>query len=129
MQTFKKEERLSKDKIIDQLFKEGKSFLIFPLRIVWFENDLNTEFPAQVLISVPKKKIRKAVNRNLIKRRIREAYRKNKSSLYEILNKASRKCTFAIIYTSSEIACYKELEQKIILSLQRLQSEYENDNR
>lgn len=129
MQTFRKEERLSKEKIIDQLFKKGKSFSIYPIRIVWLETDLATDVPVQVLISIPKKRIRKAVDRNLLKRRIREVYRKNKSSLYDLLNKSDCKCALGIVYTSSEIALYHELERKIILSLQRLQTEYEKCDR
>ena len=129
MQTFNKDERLSVEKIIDKLFSEGKSFLIYPYRVVWLEHDHGTKYPVQILISVSKKKFKRAVDRNLIKRRTREAYRKNKSSFYKFLNNKNKNCTFALIYTSNEIALYKEIEQKIISILQRLQSEYEKDIR
>ena len=129
MQTFKKDERLSAEKIIDKLFSRGKSFLIYPYRVVWMEHEAGTKYPAQILISVSKKKFKKAVDRNLIKRRTREAYRKNKSSFYKFLNHKEKNCIFALVYTSNEIALYKEIEQKIILILQRLQSEYEKDIR
>lgn len=129
MQTFRKEEHLTKEKIIDQLFNQGKSFSIFPIRIIWLEAELEAGSPVQVLISIPKKRIRKAVSRNLLKRRIREALRKNKSPFFEFINEYGYKCAFAIVYTSYEIATYSELEQKIILALQRLQSEYEKSNR
>ncbi len=127
MQTFKKEERLSRKKIVDQLFSEGKSFVIFPYRIVWMSYDLETDYPAQVLINVSKKKFKRAVDRNLIKRRTREAYRRNKESWYKFLEGNNFKCAFALLYISNEITSYKAIEEKIILSLQRLQSEYEKD--
>ncbi|OQX81449.1 MAG: ribonuclease P protein component [Bacteroidetes bacterium 4484_249] len=129
MQTFNKDERLSAEKIIDKLFSGGKSFLIYPYRVVWMEHETNAQYPAQILISVSKKKFKKAVDRNLIKRRTREAYRKNKSSFYKFLNNQNKNCVFALIYTANEIALYKEIERKINLILQRLQSEYEKDIR
>ena len=129
MQTFQKDERLSVEKIIEKLFSGGKIFLIYPYRVVWLEHEPGTKYPAQILISVSKKKFKKAVDRNLIKRRTREAYRKNKSSFYKFLTNNDKNCAFALIYISNEIALYKEIEQKIILILQRLQSEYEKDIR
>jgi ribonuclease P protein component len=129
MQTFKKQERLSGQKIIDTLFSEGKIFVVSPFRVVWLEYELSGHSPAQVLISVSKKRIKKAVDRNLVKRRIREAYRKNKDEFYEFLNHKGVKCAFALLYNSDLIAEYKEIEEKINLLLQRFQSEYEKSIR
>lgn len=125
-QTFSKEERLTSKKKIDLLFANGNGFNIYPLRAIWlFSPNQNENHPAQILISVPKKKIKKAVTRNLIKRRIREGYRKNKTELYSYLTKNNIHCTLALVYLASDIALYKEIEQKIILVIQRLESEYE----
>jgi len=129
MQTFKKHERLSGQKIIDTLFSEGKIFVVSPFRVVWLEYELAGQSPAQVLISVSKKRIKKAVDRNLVKRRIREAYRKNKDEFYKFLNRNQVKCAFALLYNSDLIADYKEIEEKINLLLQRFQSEYEKSIR
>jgi len=129
MQTFKKHERLSGQKIIDTLFSEGKIFVVSPFRVVWLEYELAGQSPAQMLISVSKKRIKKAVDRNLVKRRIREAYRKNKDEFYKFLNRNQVKCAFALLYNSDLIADYKEIEEKIILLLQRFQSEYETSIR
>lgn len=129
MQTFKKHERLSGQKIIDTLFLEGKIFVVSPFRVVWLEYELAGQSPAQMLISVSKKRIKKAVDRNLVKRRIREAYRKNKDEFYEFLNRNQVKCAFALLYNSDLIADYKEIEEKINLLLQRFQSEYEKSIR
>lgn len=123
MNTFKKEERLNSKKIIEELFKEGKSFVIEPLRIVWLEKELSTECPAQVLINVSVNKFKRAVDRNKIKRLLREAYRKNKDILYKYLTEDHKQCAFAIFYISREIISYSEIESKIIVILQRLTQE------
>jgi ribonuclease P protein component len=125
-QTFGKEERLCSKKKIDRLFAEGNSFLIYPFRVTHlFAIENQEEYPIQVLISVSKKKIKKAISRNLIKRRIREGYRKNKSGFSSFLQNKNLNCDMAIVYVASEIIEYSEIEQKIILILQRLQTEYE----
>lgn len=129
MQTFCKNERLSEKKIIDALFIDGKSFRQDPFRVIWLETVSEESEHSRVLISVPRKRIKKAVDRNLVKRRIRESYRKNKSELIEFLKQKQSKCVFAFIYNSSEIATFEETEKKIIQILQRFQSEYEKSNK
>jgi ribonuclease P protein component len=123
MLTLKKDERLCSKKIIEELFSEGKSFIIEPFRIVWIEKTLNSDSPAQVLINVSLRKFKRAVDRNKIKRLIREAYRKNKSPFYQFLTENLKQCAFAIFYISKELTTYSEIELKIILILQRLEKE------
>ena len=82
--TFKRGERLKSRKVIEQLFKRGQSFAQYPLRIVWVDmEERRSEFPAQFALSVSKKKFKRAVDRNRIRRLVREAYRLNKHVLYE----------------------------------------------
>ena len=82
--TFKKEERLKSRKLIGEMFKKGESFGQYPLRLIWVKREENdNEFPIQFTVSVPKKKFPKAVQRNHIKRKVREAYRLHKHKLYE----------------------------------------------
>lgn len=82
LQTFTKEERLTNKKYFEQLFSEGKQFKLFPFRLVYLKKKLETTKPVQAGIVVPKRLIKKAVQRNRIKRQMREAYRKNKQLIY-----------------------------------------------
>jgi len=127
MQTFSKDERLSGQKIIERLFSEGKSFTVFPFRIIWLKSTFESNFPARIMISVSKKKFKRAVDRNLIRRRIREAYRKNKAEIYNYLNLQQAQCSICLIYNSDKILDYTEIEQKIKLLLLRFQTEYEKN--
>lgn len=129
-QTFTKGERLTSKKEIERLFADGNGFNLYPIRAVWiFSIKENVGSPSQVLISVSKKKVKKAVTRNLLKRRIREGYRLNKSDFYSFLTKNNIDCSLALVYIASDIALYSEIEKKIILILKRLESEYENSIR
>ena len=127
MQTFSRDERLSGQKIIEKLFSEGKSFTVFPFRIIWLKSTFESNFPAQIMISVSKKKFKRAVDRNLIKRRIREAYRKNKPEIYAYLNRQQVQCAICLIYNTEKILDYTEIEQKIKLLLLRFETEYEKN--
>ena len=118
-QTFKKEERLCSKKIIKTLFENGSSLTVHPFRLVWLKTVLKTEYPVQITISVPKKNIGKAVDRNKIKRQMRESYRKNKNILYKYLYNKDKQYAMALIYTAKDEIDYKEIETKIILTLQR----------
>jgi ribonuclease P protein component len=121
MYTFKKEERLCNKKLIDELFHNGSSFLCYPYRVMWLAVDERTEFQAQVLIAVPKKRYKHAVDRNLVKRRIREAYRLNKQKyLYNLLSAADKKIVFSVGYIGKEIEPYPVMEKKMLKLLKQL---------
>lgn len=113
--TFTKEERLCNKKLIDQLFHNGSSFLCYPYKVSWAITDEPQLYPAQVLIAVPKKRFKKAVDRNLIKRRIREAYRLHKQQyLYSLLNENDKRIVFSIGFVGKEIAPYDFIEKKML---------------
>ncbi len=117
MQTFTKSERLSEKIALDRLFQTGKSFNCFPFKVVWKEVP-EAAAPVQLVISVPKRIFKRAVDRNLVKRRIREAYRRHKGSFYESLGE--KKLHVMLMYTAKTLPEYKDVEDKIISVLERL---------
>ncbi len=117
---FTKAERLKSRILIDKVFKEGKHLSDKEFRIIFLKHKLPVEYPAQVLISVPKKKFSKAVDRNRIKRLIREVYRLNKHLLYERLQRVDQQIALAFIYQGSKLPEYHEVENKIKELINRL---------
>jgi ribonuclease P protein component len=124
MHTFKKEERLCSKILIKKVFDEGASIAAFPLRSLWMEAQ-GLPAPAQIVISVSKKRFKRAVDRNSIKRRIREAYRLHKIILHEALAINKKNCVILFIYTQKTKCTFKELESKIILTLQQIKKNIE----
>jgi ribonuclease P protein component len=119
--TFKKEERLCNKQLIDQLYHNGSSFLCYPFKVSWLViTDLQL-LPAQVLFSVSKKRYKKAVDRNLIKRRMREAYRLHKEKhLYSLLGNSEKRIVFSIGFIGKQIAPYDFIEKKLLKLLIQL---------
>ncbi|GAA4085916.1 ribonuclease P protein component [Mucilaginibacter panaciglaebae] len=124
MYTFTKEERLCNKKLIDELFHNGSSFLCYPFKASWLVVSQPQKFPAQILFSVSKKRFKRAVDRNLIKRRMREGYRLNKQlSLYASLTAAEKQIVLSIGYIGKEIASYEFIEKKMLKLLTQLNTE------
>lgn len=123
--SFGKHERLHSKYLIDQLFREGKSFFNFPFKVVYL-NVENTEYKSNaVLISVSKRNFKNATDRNKIKRLIREAYRLNKHLLIPLENSEKPYWNVGFIYTAKSILSFKEVERKIILILQSIKKQDE----
>jgi len=121
--SFRKDEILRKKKLIDRLFAEGYTFYIYPFKIFWLALPLDTPNPAQILITVGKRSFKHAVDRNRVKRQIREVYRLHKYELYDDLLKDKKHCILGIIYTTNIHLPTEELEVKIKAVLKRLFSE------
>jgi ribonuclease P protein component len=119
-QTFTKDERLRSKILIKKLFDEGEKQNHYPFRIIVLRCTVPSGYPVQLLISVPRSLFRKAVDRNRIKRLIREAYRKNKYILYESFEKDHIQMMMCIQYTAKVILSFQLIQEKIIVLLQRL---------
>ncbi len=111
-----KSERLHADKLIKELFSEGSSFFLYPFKVLFYVKGPAEKGTVQVLFSVSKKKIKKAVGRNLVRRRIKESYRLNKS----LLSLEGRQVSIGLIYVGSELMEFAELQSKIIAVLKKL---------
>ena len=117
--TLSKAERLNSYMLIEKLFAGGsKSFPAFPLRIVYMPVEGDQWPTASLLISVPKKRFKRAVKRNLVKRQVREAYRKHKSILTDVLEAKGMKLVIAMIWLDHEIHSTKEVEAKVLKLIQ-----------
>jgi ribonuclease P protein component len=108
-----KEERLNSKKIIEQLFAGGaQSFVVSPLRIVYKPIE-DSPVPVSILISVSKKCFARAVDRNRVKRQIREAYRKQKHDLWKFAEERNTHLVVSFIYTADKLISSPKLEKKI----------------
>jgi ribonuclease P protein component len=125
MNTFKKEERLHGHTLIKQLITEGKGITVFPFKVIYLKKEREEKSILQAGFSVSKRRFKRAVDRNLIKRRMREAYRLNKSGLTSSVEKGHSSLFILFIYLSNEKLPYVLLKDKITIAIQRLHREYE----
>jgi ribonuclease P protein component len=116
-----KKERLSWKRHIDLLFAKGASFVSYPLRIVYLCVEEPMPAPVSMMVSVPKKKIKKAVGRNYIKRQVRETYRMRKHALTETLAEKNKSMLLAFLYLDKAIHSTSDMEKAMTKALQTLQ--------
>ena len=126
---FRRGERLKSRKMIEQLFAGANSASRFPLLLLWKEMEPEAEntqaYPVQFTASVSKRKFKKAVDRNFIKRRVREAYRLNKHLLYENLPEQAGQLAFMIIFTGKKLEDCDRVDKSMKKLLQKFLEQYE----
>jgi len=125
--TLGRNERLKSRKSIEQLFSEGKKFMLSPFRVLYLFDQMKNS-PLQFGVGVSTRNFRKAVDRNRIKRIIREAYRLQKLPLQEKLKEKNLRLNLFFIYTAKELTDYKFIYDRMDLVLQKLMSEIEKQS-
>lgn len=118
--TFAKDEKLKSKKIVDQLFHEGKSVSINGFTLVYLARSLHTFYPAQAGFSVPKKYFKHSVDRNRIKRLMRETYRHNKFILYKKLVEGKKQMAVMFVYKGKELPQSEVVAQAFISCVNRI---------
>lgn len=124
--SFKKIEHLTGEKLIQKVFGSKHRFLIHPIKVNFlFNQELKDDVNIKIMVSCPKRNFKKAVDRNRIKRLLREAYRLNKHSLVEALQREEFNLVVTLVFIGNEMPDFKYIENKIIQSLKRLEEEVE----
>jgi len=118
--SFSKSEHLCGEKRITRLFTQGDAFIAYPLRVVYIIEPVRDNVPSSVLVSVPKKRFKRAVKRNRLKRLMREAYRLNKTSLIVKLEEKQLQVHIAFNYVSDDELDFATVEKKMKLALEKL---------
>lgn len=138
----KKDERLHHRSLVEGLYRKGRSFYEYPLRVTWRKlspDEMRANFrnnppegigAVQMMVTVPKKKRKRAVDRVLMRRRIRESYRLNRESLLRIVEHKDSIRTFSIgfVYQHPDNMSYHELDEKMKAAIGKLCKLVDKDN-
>lgn len=118
--TLHKEERLCSQKLIEELFTSGESFLSYPLKVVFLKTELPQTYPVLASFTVSKRNFKRAVKRNLLKRRIREAYRLNKPAFYQEIDAKELQLAIMFVYIGKDMAEYPVIEKAMVSAFKKL---------
>ena len=124
--SFAKAEHLCGEKRITKLFTRGDAFIAYPLRVVYLIEPKSDMAAASIMVSVPKKRFKRAVKRNRLKRLMRESYRLNKQQLIEVLDDKQLQIHVAFNYVSDDVLDFEAVEKKMKIALERLKEKVMN---
>lgn len=124
--TFNKQERLKSRKSIEALFRTGRSFSSPPFRLIYRNPGESQPVPVRMTVAVPRRAIKKAVHRNLLKRRTREAFRLQNMALKQKLSGRGESIEILFLYQSTEIVDFRTIRKSVSILLARLLSEIES---
>jgi ribonuclease P protein component len=122
--TLGKQDRISGTKRLEQLFSSGDSFIAYPLRVIYIRREKG-EVDVSIVVSVSKKKFKRAVKRNRVKRLIRESYRLNKAVYLNICRQYDTGLDMAFLFLKDELPDYKEIENAILKTAAVLKNKLE----
>lgn len=125
---FSKRERLKSRKAISELFENGRLVYSYPVKMLYIRKteQSGSEYPVKCGFTVSKKNFKRAVCRNMLKRRMREAYRINKKIIYNILEKRTEVINIFFIYISKEELSYSQIEKSVYSAIEQLCKEISN---
>jgi ribonuclease P protein component len=120
--SYHKTEKLKSRKRLNELFTKGRSFAVFPVK-VFYVVDAATENPVKAGVGVSARNFKKAVDRNRIKRLLRECYRLNKTSLHDTVSKREKSVSVFFLYVGKELPEYGMLSEKMKTALLKLEEQ------
>lgn len=128
--TLHKAERVTKRKVIEELFAEGRSFSSYPLRVFYLlkavaglSGDESEDAPLQFGVGVSKRHFKKSVDRNRVKRLLKETYRVEKQPLLSAVQEKGLSLRVFVIFTGKELPLFEALKVKVAEALERLKKE------
>jgi ribonuclease P protein component len=115
--TFSKKEHLCGEIRVNKLYASGKAFIVYPFRVVYAIVPEQQDVPVKVLVSAPKKRFKHAVDRNRLKRLMRESYRLNKIILVDVAAEKNLKLQLAFNYVADVEMDFDALNRKMAKAL------------
>jgi ribonuclease P protein component len=121
--TYNKKEKLKSRKQLEALFNKGKTFLVFPIKVFYLLPNTTIDNTVKTGVGASSRNFKKAVQRNRIKRLLREAYRLNKQPLHKFLETYNRQLVVFLLYIDKQMPQKNVIQSKMPLALEKLMVE------